>query len=95
MGFYTVDAEAVLTATGMVRASAYRIQSDTATMLGHLTHLQSTWTGTAATAFQTVIDQWRTAHHAVEESLETISHALEAAGHQYAETEQATASLFR
>ncbi len=64
-------------------------------MLAHLTQLQSSWTGTAAIAFHTVVEQWRATQLQVEDSLGSISAALATAGQQYAEAEQLSASLFR
>jgi WXG100 family type VII secretion target len=52
MTAFSVDSEAVLTATGAIRATADRLQSETAAMLGQLTQLQGAWTGSAAVAFQ-------------------------------------------
>jgi hypothetical protein len=52
MTAFSVDSEAVLSATGAIRATADRLQSETAAMLGQLTQLQGAWTGSAAVAFQ-------------------------------------------
>ena len=46
-------------------------------------------------AFHSVTDHWRATQRQVEDALAGISVALAAAGRQYAEAEQATASLFR
>ena len=59
MAQFSVDSDAVLTATGAIRNTADRLQSETAAMLGQLTQLQSSWTGSAAIAFQSVVDRWR------------------------------------
>ena len=95
MATFSVDSDAVLTATGAIRATADRLQGETAAMLGQLTQLQGSWTGTAAVAFQGVVDQWRATQRQVEDSLAGINTALAAAGRQYADAEQATTSLFR
>ncbi|CAN5125244.1 hypothetical protein BH09ACT3_BH09ACT3_05240 [soil metagenome] len=49
---FQVDSEAVLAATGSVRGSIARIQSEVGALHGQLTDLQGSWTGQAATAFQ-------------------------------------------
>ena len=49
--------------------------------------LQASWTGSAAVAFQTVVDQWRVTQRQVEDSLAGINAALAAAGRQYADAE--------
>lgn len=95
MVMYSVDSDAVLAATSAIRATSDRLQGETASMLAQLTHLQGSWTGGAAVAFQSVIDRWRAAQHEVEAALAEISGALGVAGQHYAETELAAASLFR
>lgn len=95
MAVFSVDSDAVLTATAAVRATADRLQGETAAMLAQLTQLQGSWTGSAAVAFQGVIDRWRLAQQEVEAALGEIGGALSHAGQQYAHTEQAAAGLFR
>lgn len=95
MAIFSVDSDAVLTATAAVRATGDRIQSDTASMLGQLTQLQGSWTGTASVAFQSVIERWRAAQREVETALADISGALAHAGQQYAQAESTAAGLFR
>jgi WXG100 family type VII secretion target len=94
MTSYQIDSEAVLQATGAVRASSDRIQAEVSGMLGQLTRLESSWTGQAATAFQSLIGEWRTTQQRVTENLDAINSALVQAGQQYAEIEQANARLF-
>jgi WXG100 family type VII secretion target len=95
MAVYSVDSDAVLATTSAVRGTIDRLQAETNAMMSQLTHLQSTWTGSASIAFQGVVDQWRVTQRQVEDSLAGINAALAAAGRQYAEAELATASLFR
>jgi WXG100 family type VII secretion target len=91
---YQVDSEAVINATGSVRNSISRIQSEVAGLHGQLTNLQSSWTGQAATAFGTVVTDWKATQQRVEENLAAINQALTHAGQQYAEIESANARLF-
>jgi 6 kDa early secretory antigenic target len=91
---YQVDSEAVISATGAVRGSISRIQAEVDSMHGQLVNLQSSWSGQAATAFQTVVTDWKATQSRVEESLATISTALAQAGQQYADAEAANARLF-
>lgn len=95
MVMYSVDSDAVLTATTAIRATGDRLQGETASMLAQLTQLQTTWTGSASVAFQSVIDRWRAAQLEVESALADISGALGVAGQHYAETELNAANLFR
>ncbi|WP_424446468.1 WXG100 family type VII secretion target [Microbacterium sp. CH-015] len=95
MTVFSVDSDAVLGATSAIRATADRLQSETAAMLGQLTQLQGSWTGGAALAFQCVVDRWRGAQAELEAALADIGGALAHAGNQYAQTEMAAAGLFR
>ncbi len=95
MTAFSVDADAVLSATSAVRGTMDRVHSDTAAMLALLTQLQGSWTGQASVAFQSALDQWRAAQRQVEDALGAINAALTAAGTQYADAEAATVSLFR
>ena len=91
---YQVDSEAVLTATASVRGSITRIQSEVAGPTGQLGGLQSTWTGSASSAFTGLVAEWKATQLRVEENLAAINQALAHAGQQYAEIEQANARLF-
>lgn len=95
MAQFSVDSDAVMTATAAIRATADRLQGETAAMLGQLTQLHGAWTGAAAIAFQGVIDRWRATQRELEASLGDIGTALAHAGNQYAQTEVAAAGLFR
>jgi 6 kDa early secretory antigenic target len=95
MAVFSVDSDAVLTATAAVRGTADRLEAETSAMHAQLGQLQSAWTGAASVAFQGVIEQWRATQRQVEDALGAISHALAAAGQQYAEAEQLNLGLFR
>ncbi|MGF3056857.1 WXG100 family type VII secretion target [Microbacterium sp. YY-01] len=95
MAVFTVDTEAVLTTTASVRATADRLQAEAAAMMAQLSQLQGSWTGSAATAFQTCTEQWRGAQAHVEQALGSISLALGNAATQYSEAETFSANLFR
>lgn len=91
---FQVDSDAVFSATSAVRNSITRIQSEVAGLHGQLTNLQSSWSGAAATAFQSVVTDWKGTQQRVEESLAAINHALTHAGQQYADIEAQNARLF-
>ena len=91
---YQVDSEAVFTATGAVRGTIARIQSEVEAMQGQLAALQGSWSGNAALAFQTVVTDWKATQQRVEESLGAINLALGHAGQGYADVEAANARLF-
>ena len=63
-------------------------------MTASLQDLQSSWTGSASTNFQGVLDKWRATQRQVEESIAQINEALSRAGVNYSDTEQSNASMF-
>ncbi|MFC5500629.1 WXG100 family type VII secretion target [Lysinimonas soli] len=91
---YQVDSEAVVAATGNVRAAVGRIQAEVSGLHSQLVNLQSSWSGQAATAFQGVVGDWKATQQRVEESLAHINAALAQAGQLYADVEQQNARLF-
>ena len=91
---YTVDSDEVAAAASAITGTVSRLQGEVNALHGQLEALQSTWTGTAAVAFQGVVQQWRTTQANVEEVLASIDRALRVAGQQYLETEVANARLF-
>ena len=91
---YTVDSDAVQTAASAIAGTVARLQSEVAALHGQLDALQGAWTGSAAVAFQGVVQQWRGTQSQVEQVLASIDRALRAAGQQYLETEMANARLF-
>ncbi|MDQ1563526.1 MAG: hypothetical protein QOI14_477 [Actinomycetota bacterium] len=92
---YQVDSEAVLSATGSVRASMERISGEASALLGQLVNLQGSWSGPAATAFQSVVTEWRSTQQRLDQNLGSIGQALNVAGQQYAEIETTNARLFQ
>jgi 6 kDa early secretory antigenic target len=91
---FQVDSEAVSTATGAARSSIGRIGAEVIALHAQLTNLQSSWTGGAATAFQTAVADWNATQKRVEESLTGLNTALNSAGIQYADTEAQNTRLF-
>ena len=92
---YQVDSEAVLGATNAVRGSIGRIQAEVGALHGQLVSLQDSWSGQAATAFQSVVDRVEVDPAARRRDASTrINRALGQAGQQYAEIEAANARLF-
>lgn len=95
MAVFSVDSDAVLTATSAVRGTIERLEAESLSLLAQLTQLQSSWTGAAAAAFQGTVEQWRATQRHVEQTLADINGALAVAGQQYADAEQASMNLFR
>ena len=77
-----------------MRGSISRIQAEVGAMHGQLVNLQSSWTGPAAAAFQSLATEWRGTQQRVEENLAAINQALTQAGQQYADIEAANTRLF-
>jgi len=91
---YQVDSDEVLGVSSAVRGSISRIQAEVGALHGQLVNLQSSWTGPAAAAFQSLATEWRGTQQRVEENLSAINQALGVAGQQYAEAEAANARMF-
>ncbi|CAN5459913.1 WXG100 family type VII secretion target [soil metagenome] len=81
---YQVDSEAVLAATSAAKSTIGRIQGEVGALHGQLTNLQGSWTGSAASAFQGAVAEWKGLEQRVEEVLGAMSTALGPAGQQYA-----------
>ncbi|WP_407344595.1 WXG100 family type VII secretion target [Pengzhenrongella phosphoraccumulans] len=94
MGRYEVDSEQVAQASAAVRGSTAAIRTEVAAMMRHLTELQGSWRGGAATAFGAIMADWSSTQGRVEESLDQITAALGAAAASYADAEQQATRLF-
>lgn len=95
MAVFSVDSDAVLSATAAISATGERVQAETGAMLGQLVQLQGTWTGSASIAFQSVVDRWRAAQREMDAALADIGNTLAVAGQQYAQTELSATGMFR
>jgi len=91
---YQVDSDAVIAATSSARGSIGRIQAEVAGLQSQLVALQGSWTGSAASAFQTLVAEWGVTQQRVEHSLGALTEALAHAGQHYAEIEHQNARLF-
>lgn len=91
---YHVDAAEVSAASALASRSADTIRTEVASMMGHLTALESSWQGSAATSFAGVLDQWRGAQVQVEQALDALTSALARAGQEYEAAEETAARLF-
>ena len=94
MSRYEVDSAQVAHASAAVRGSTAAIRTEVAAMMRHLTDLQSSWRGGAASAFGAVMADWSSTQARVEESLDGITVALAAAAESYADAEQQVSRLF-
>jgi early secretory antigenic target protein ESAT-6 len=91
---FQVDSEAVISATASVQATMERIQGEASSLLNQLVGLEGSWSGVAATAFQSIAADWRSTQQRLDSSLGNIANALSIAGQQYAEAESANLRLF-
>ncbi len=91
---FHVDAAEVASASAFATRSAESIRGEVAAMVAHLSALEGTWQGGAATAFTGVLEQWRGAQAQVEQALDSLSIALSQAAEQYQSAEDAAARLF-
>ena len=93
MAQFQVDSEQIQSSSAAVNASIQAIRQSVG-MYANLNNLQSVWRGGAATQFNAVAEQWRAAQQQMEQSLESIQHALTQASALYAETEMQASRLF-
>ncbi|WP_084105906.1 WXG100 family type VII secretion target [Demequina sp. NBRC 110056] len=91
---YHVDAAEVASASALASRSSESIRAEVGAMMAHLTALESTWQGSAATAFAGVLEQWRGAQAQVESALDAITVALSQAAAEYQGAEDAASRLF-
>jgi len=94
MSTFQVDSEAVLAHAAAAQQTVGRIQGEVGALHAQLEQLQSSWTGGAASAFQSVVAEWRVTQQRVEGTLSAIGAALSQAGQQYADIEQHNMRLF-
>ena len=91
----------VKVSTGDVSAKAQRIQSEAAEIENRLAHLTtaigdlaSTWSGTAASAFQELYREWDRTARQMKDALENIGRSLNKAGTDYDALEQQLTTQF-
>lgn len=92
---FHVDSDAVLSATAAARGSIGRLQAEAAGLHANLSALQSTWSGSAASAFQGLVGEWNAAYQRLEQTLSALTEGLGHAGSNYADIEQQTARMFQ
>ena len=94
MAQFIVDSEVIASKSAQAKAHVASITAEVNGMTASLQDLQSSWTGSASTNFQGVLDKWRATPRQVEESIAQINEALSRAGVNYSDTEQSNASMF-
>ena len=94
MAQFIVDSEVIASKSAQAKAHVASITAEVNGMTASLQDLQSSWTGSASTNFQGVLDKWRATQRQVEESIAQINEALSRAGVNYSDTEQTNASMF-
>ncbi len=94
MAQFNVNSDDLALKSSAVKGSIDRIRMEVDAMKRNLLDLQSTWTGAAATNFQSLLQEWHATEMKVEASLESINGALSMAATQYAEAEEANARMF-
>ena len=94
MAQFIVDSEVIASKSAQAKAHVASITAEVNGMTASLQDLQSSWTGSASTNFQGVLDKWRATQRQVEETIAQINEALSRAGVNYSDTEQSNASMF-
>ena len=94
MAQFVVDSETIAAKAAQAKTQVANISAEVNGMTASLPDLQGSWTGSASTNFQAVLDNWRGTQKRVEESITQINEALDRAGVNYAETENTNAAMF-
>ena len=93
MTSFHVDVPALEGAASAISTTIDSLHGDIIRLTAQLRGLDATWTGPAATAFSTVVDEWSLASGHVTESLGNIGRALTAIHAHYLDTEAANVRL--
>ncbi|MFT8593679.1 MAG: WXG100 family type VII secretion target [Bifidobacterium sp.] len=91
---YQVDSERIRSSSAAVSSSIATIRDAVSGMYANISNLQGVWTGSAASQFNAVADQWRSTQQQVEVSLEAIQNALARASTLYEDAEVQASRLF-
>lgn len=91
---FQVDPERIASSSAAVSASVDAIRHAVQGMYANLNALQDAWRGPAATQFQEISTQWRSAQERMETSLQAIQMALSKASSLYTDTEAQASRLF-
>lgn len=91
---YNVDAAQVANASTLAANSAEALRAEVGAMMSHLTALEGSWQGGAASAFTGLLQEWRAAQVQVESALDNITVALGQAAQQYQSAEDNASRLF-
>ena len=91
---YTVDSEALSTATSTAFVQIEDVQLAAANLTTTLTGIETSWTGQASVAFQSSLEEWRGAQTVVEEAIRSLSGALGVAAEHYGVAEQDVLTMF-
>lgn len=94
MAILQIDTADLMAKSQSVESTLTRIQTDVNSMEAQLRQLQESWKGSASTAFQEVLTQWRGTQAQVEQSLASVRQAMAAASTQYEDTESANTRMF-
>ncbi len=94
MAQFNVNSDDLALKSTAVKGSIERIRMEVDAMQRNLLELQSTWTGSAATNFQSLLQEWHATELKVEASLESINGALSMAANHYADAEAANTRMF-
>lgn len=87
MTSFHVDVPALESAASAISTTIDSLHTDIARLTAQLRGLESSWSGPAATAFGSVVDEWGVSSGRVTESLTSIGRALNTIHAHYLETE--------
>lgn len=91
---FTVDTEQIRNASTDINRIAGDLESSVAAMMARIQGLEGSWTGSAASEFQSVMTRWRNLLNQVRESLVALGQLTARAGTSYQSTEEGVRGLF-
>lgn len=93
MTTFHVDANELEIASGHITRTIESLHSDIATLTTQLRGLDGSWSGPAALAFSTIVDEWTHSSVRMTETLDAMGTALRQVHAHYLETEAANVRL--
>ena len=94
MTSYQVDSEALVALANATRGTIGRIEAEVLGLHSQLVGVDAVWSGSAASAFQSAVANWKVLQQQVEQGLADLNAAVGLAGQQYTDIEQANVRLF-
>lgn len=94
MAQYRVDSDELNSAMGAAHTQIEQVRSAATQLTTTLTALESSWTGSGSAAFQSALQEWRSAQLMTEDAINSINQALGLAADHYGSAEANVTRMF-